>query len=114
MWSKQFWADLAERAVKAAVWAAGAVILADKTGTLTGVDWLALLNVAGYALVASIVVNFAAAKAGVGAKDSASLLPASLDPPKKRKRTDKGDGGLSLLWAVLIIAAIVLLVRALL
>ena len=87
MWTKEFWADLIERAVKAAVWSVLGLLGVGATGTLTGVDWLAVLNVAGYTFVIAVLLNLVGNKVvKLGAPDSASFLPPSLDPPKKPAR----------------------------
>lgn len=86
MWSRQFWADLVERSVKAAIWSVLGTLGANATGTLTGVDWLSVLNVAGYTLVIAGLANLVGTKVvGLGANDSASFLPESLDPSKRRR-----------------------------
>jgi hypothetical protein len=84
MWSKAFWADLAERSIRAAVWALLGTFGASATGTLTGVDWPGALNAAGFALVFAALAALVGAK--TGAKDSASFLPAKLDPPKRKAK----------------------------
>lgn len=84
MWTKQFWADLLERSVRASVWSLLATLGANATGTLTGVDWAGTLNVAGFAFVLATLASLVGAKAG--AKDSASFLPKSLDPPKPKRK----------------------------
>lgn len=86
MWTRKFWADLAERSVKAALWALLGTLGADATGTLSGVDWLGALNVAGYALVIAVIANILGTKvAGLGAENSASFLPETIDPPAPRR-----------------------------
>lgn len=86
MWTRQFWADLLERSIRATVWSLLATFGANATGTLSGVDWAGALNVAGFAFVLASLASLVGAK--TGAKDSASFLPAKLDPPKpKRKRS---------------------------
>lgn len=90
MWSRKFWADLAERSIKAALWALFGTLGANATGTLTGVDWRGALNVAGYALVIAVIANILGTKvAGLGASNSASFLPESIDPPAPRNRRAK-------------------------
>lgn len=84
MWTRQFWADLLERSVRATVWSLLATLGAGATGTLTGVDWAGALNVAGFAFALATLAGLAGSRAG--AKDSASFLPASLDPPKRKRR----------------------------
>lgn len=87
MWSKKFFADLAERSVKAAAWALLGTLGAGATGTLTGVDWLSALNVAGYTLVIAVLANLVGTKVvGLGADNSASFLPEKADPPAPRRR----------------------------
>lgn len=91
MWSRKFWADLAERSVKAALWALLGTLGADATGTLTGVDWIGALNVAGYALVIAVVANVLGTKvAGLGAENSASFLPEKIDPPRPSPPQESG------------------------
>src|SRR4051794_16682592 len=90
MWSRKFWADLAERSIKAALWALLGTLGADATGTLTGVDWLGALNVAGYALAIAVIANILGTKvAGLGAENSASFLPETIDPPAPRRHKPK-------------------------
>lgn len=109
MWTKKFWLDLLERSIKAAGWSCLAVIGADQTGTISGVDWLGVLNVAGYALVVATVGGLLIGSR-VGAENSASWLPEKADPPapQKRKRSDRGDIGI--LGLVILVVVVLLLI----
>lgn len=107
MWSKKFLADLMERSIKAALWALLGTLGADATGTLTGVDWPGALNVAGYAFAIAVIANVLGTKAGIGAPNSASFLPETVDPPApRRKRNARGDIGLVTLLVILVVAAL--------
>jgi hypothetical protein len=109
MWSRKFWLDLAERSLKAGAWALLGTLGAGATGTLTGVDWLGALNVAGYALVIAVLANLLGTKVvGLGASNSASFLPEKNDPPAPRKRRDKGHADLVTVAVVLLIVVLVL------
>lgn len=98
MFTKAFWADLIERAVRAAAWADLALLGADQTGAIHGpISWSAVGQVAGYAALASTLVSLAGSR--LGAKDSGSLLPADVDPPQPaakvkppRKTTQRKTG----------------------
>ena len=70
MWTKQFWIDVVERAVKTFAQAAVAAIGANATGMLD-VDFLAVIGVAGLAAVASVLTSIASAPAST--KGTASL-----------------------------------------
>ena len=111
MWSKKFFADLAERSVKAAAWALLGTLGAGATGTLTGVDWLSALNVAGYTLVIAVLANLVGTKVvGLGADNSASFLPEKDDPPAPRKRKDAGHGGIeTVVWVLIAVLVVVIL-----
>lgn len=86
MWSRKFWLDLLERSTKAAGWSVFGTLGAGAAGTLTGVDWLGVLNVAGFVLVVAALGNFLGARAGLGAPNSASFLPEQTDPPAPRRK----------------------------
>ena len=68
--SKTFWLDLAERATKTAAQALLAVFVAGVT--IMSVDWVDALAITGTAALVSVLTSIASA--GVGSKDSASLV----------------------------------------
>lgn len=71
MFTKTFWKQAAERAVKTFAQSALAVLTASATGIL-GIDWPGLLSVSGLAAVASILMSIVTA--GVGQPDSPSAV----------------------------------------
>lgn len=73
MWSRQFWMDAAERAVKTAAQAGLAFFIVGETN-LVSLDWPAILGVAAAAAVASVLTSLVSEPFGV--KGSASLLKA--------------------------------------
>ena len=109
MFTKAFFSDLLERAIRAAAWAALALFGAGQSGVVTSVDWAAVGTVAAYAAVASALASLAGTQ--MGAKDSGSFLPAKLDPPKRKPRKD--GGYVSLLVVVLIVVLVLVLIGAL-
>ncbi|MCK2200469.1 holin [Corynebacterium callunae] len=68
--SKTFFYDLAERAIKTAAQALLAVFVAGVT--IMSVDWVDALAITGTAALVSILTSIASA--GVGSRDSASLV----------------------------------------
>lgn len=70
MVNKTFWYDLAERAIKTAAQALLAVFVAGVT--IMSVDWLDALAITGTAALVSVLTSIASA--GVGSKDTASLV----------------------------------------
>lgn len=85
MWTRKFWADLLERAVKAAGWSLLATLGADATGTISGVDWVGAVNVAAYAFAIAVLGGLVVGSQ-VGAGNSASWLPETEDPPAPRRK----------------------------
>ena len=79
LFSKAFWADTAERMVSTFAQAALAAL---PVGYLPGasIPWWAALAAGGFAALLCLLKCLAALK--VGAPDSASLLPADVDPPQ--------------------------------
>lgn len=76
IWSKRFWQDLTERAIRAA---AGSLVGLWVTGagfSLFSIDWKASLGVAGAAAVFSVVSSLFGSR--IGDKGTPSLLPAQL------------------------------------
>lgn len=71
MWTKDFWVDALERAVKTFAQAAVATISANAMGVLD-VDWLAVLSVAALAGVISIFTSVASAP--LSTRGTASLV----------------------------------------
>lgn len=70
MLSKTFFYDLAERAIKTAAQALLAVFVAGVT--IMSVDWVDALAITGTAALVSVLTSIASA--GVGSRDSASLV----------------------------------------
>lgn len=71
MFTKMFWSDAAERAIKTVAQTMVAMLTAGATGLLA-VDWVNLLSVAGLAGFVSVLTSIgSAAKAGT---DTASLV----------------------------------------
>lgn len=71
MWSKKFWQDAAERAVKTVAQTAAGLLGAGAVGLLD-VDWLQLASVAGLAGLASVLTSIGST--GFGREDSASVI----------------------------------------
>ncbi|MEQ7260080.1 holin [Lactococcus garvieae] len=63
MFTKTFWKDTAERAVKTFAQSFGAVLIASGTGLLD-VDWINALSVAGLATVISVATSVGGIKTG--------------------------------------------------
>lgn len=72
MWTKQFWVDSAERAIRTFAQALIAVLGAGAVNILT-TDWTQALSVAAGAALLSLLMSIASS--GVGIKGSPSLLP---------------------------------------
>lgn len=80
--TRRFWADTFERAIRAACWA---VVGGQGASATPGIDLSVPLRgqvlAAGYAFLACVL--FSVAVGGrMGAPDSASTLPATVDPPQ--------------------------------
>ena len=71
MWSKKFWKETAERAIRTLSQVLLSMIVVGETGFLD-VDWLQALSVAGLAAVASILMSIVAT--GIGDQGTASLI----------------------------------------
>ena len=71
MWTKDFWIDTIERAVKTFAQAAVAGIGANAMGVLD-VDWLVVVSVAGLAAAVSVLTSIASAP--LSTKGTASLV----------------------------------------
>ena len=71
MWSRSFWLDVAERAVKTFAQALVPVLAADGVDLLH-VDWPSALGLAGTAAVLSVLTSIASA--GIGDPGTASLV----------------------------------------
>ena len=69
MWTKNFWKQAAERAVKTFAQGAGALLVGEGLG-LVNVDWATVGSVAGLAAVASILTSVASAPFGEQADPS--------------------------------------------
>jgi hypothetical protein len=57
MWTKQFWKDAAERAIKTFAQALVAVFAVSQATTVLNVDWKAALATAGTAVVVSLLTS---------------------------------------------------------
>lgn len=73
MWTRAFWVDTFERAVKTFAQAAFAGIGANATGLLD-VEWLTILSVAGLAALLSVLSSIASAASSIGNSGNASLI----------------------------------------
>jgi hypothetical protein len=71
MFTKTFWKQALERAIKTAAQAAIALLTVNGTGVLD-VDWAALASISGLAAIASVLTSLVTA--GVGEKDSPSAV----------------------------------------
>lgn len=71
MFTKKFWKDAIERAIKTIAQAQVAILTSGVLGLLN-VDWVALLSVSGLAGLVSILTSIASA--GASNSDSASLV----------------------------------------
>lgn len=71
MWTKTFWKDALERAIKTTAQTAAGLIGADGLGVVD-VDWWGVASVAGLAMVLSILTSVGSAPIGV--QGSASLV----------------------------------------
>lgn len=75
MYTRQFWLDTLERTLRTFVQAGAASLV------VTGLDdWAAALKIALGAGVLAVATSLGASR--TGASDSASLLPANVDPPQ--------------------------------
>lgn len=72
MWTKQFWVDAAERAIRTFAQALIAILGAGAVNILT-VDWVQALSVGAGAAILSILTSIASS--GFGVKGTPSLLP---------------------------------------
>lgn len=98
MFTKAFWLDLAERVISTFAQSLLGAFTADGLGL--NLTWRGSLAVAGLASLASLLKCLAALK--VGAPDSASLLPESVDPPQ--------EDGYGLADALIFIACVILVI----
>ena len=71
MWSRAFWKDSAERAIKTFAQTAVSFLVIGTTGVLE-VDWEQIVSVSGVAALASILTSIASDR--VGTKGTASLV----------------------------------------
>jgi hypothetical protein len=79
MWTKQFWVDSAERAIRTFAQALVAILGAGAVNILT-IDWIQALSVAAGAALLSVLTSVASS--GIGIKGSPSLLPEASGDPK--------------------------------
>lgn len=87
MWTKTFWQDAAERAVKTAIQTLLAVVSSAATAaTMSGGDWGLALKTAGFAALFSIATSIASAR--VGDRATAAALPVAA-PGGRHSRTDE-------------------------
>ena len=71
MWTKQFWKDTAERAIKTFAQAVVAGLTAGATGILS-VDWLTVVSVSALAALVSVLTSVGSAQ--FSDKGTASLI----------------------------------------
>lgn len=96
LFSKVFWADALERAIRAGAWCLLGLLGADATVIDRALNWADMLTTAGYAALLSLLASVASNTLNpASASDSASLLPASVDPPQ-----DKGSAAGEIVLAV--------------
>lgn len=74
MWTRKYWQDLAERAIKSFAGGLAAILTAGATSVLD-VDWTQALSVAALAAAASVLTSIASAP--FGTPQSASLVSAT-------------------------------------
>lgn len=72
MFTKDFWKQAAERAVKTAAQAAAAMLAVDQTTGLLAVDWATVASVAGLAAAMSLLTSLVSAP--FGAKGGPSVV----------------------------------------
>jgi hypothetical protein len=75
MWNKRFWQAVTERAVKTAAQSAIAALAAAGTGSLIGLDWVALAAMAGFGALTSVLTSIAS---GVATHGEPSLTKAEI------------------------------------
>ena len=80
MWTKQFWVDSAERAIRTFAQALIAILGAGAVNILT-VDWVQALSVGAGAAVLSLLTSIASS--GFGTKGTPSILPEAGAPASK-------------------------------
>ena len=71
MWTKSFWKDAAERAIKTFAQVAATFLVLGTTG-VADVDWIQVASVSGVAALISVLTSVASE--GIGAKGTASLV----------------------------------------
>lgn len=71
MWTKHFWKDAMERAIKTTAQTAAGLMTADGLG-IVDVDWCGVGSVSGLAFVLSILTSIGSAP--IGANGSPSIL----------------------------------------
>ena len=71
MWSKVFWQDSAERAIKTFTQVVATFLVAGTTGFMD-VDWVQIVSLAGVAALLSVLTSVASD--GVGTEGTASLI----------------------------------------
>lgn len=110
MFTRQFWLDLVERAVKTFAQALLGAIGGDAAISGVHLPWTAKLAAAGMAAGISALSSLVGT--GVGAPDSGSWLPQNVDPPQPTAQPAQAEGdaaGFSVL-EVIIVAVVVALV----
>lgn len=91
MWTKAFWLNVAERAVKTFAQSAGAVLLVDGLGVLD-VDWTAVGSVAALAAIVSVLTSIATSAIGEPDDPSAVPRPAPAAPETTVRRHGTQSG----------------------
>lgn len=104
IFSRVFWLDAFERAIRAGAWTLLGLLGADATVIDRTLSWSDRLTTTGYAVLLSLLASLSSnVISPASAKDSASLLPADVDPPQ-----EDGQVGLDTVL-VAVAAAIVVL-----
>lgn len=86
MFTKRFLLDLLERSVATFVQTFAGTLVGDGLLNNVHIPWSAKLAIAGTAGLGSVLKSLAATQ--LGASDSASVLPASLDPPSEEAKLE--------------------------
>lgn len=104
MWSKKFWLEALERAVKTFAQTLVGLIIGDAAIDHVYATITAKLGMAGMAAGVSLLTSIAGTQ--VGANNSPAWLPESEDPPAPRKRGDAGAVGIEGIFVILIVLAL--------
>lgn len=106
MWSKKFWLEALERAVKTFAQTLAGLLIGDAAIDHVYATLSAKVGMAGMAAGISLLTSLAGTQ--VGANNSPAWLPEKDDPPApRRKRTERGDIGLVTLLVILVVACLI-------